>query len=133
MGGAHERSLLDRDSRGGGQCIESFFDNLDHALLLRAVQHFTDCRWVLLYVERWLRADVVLPDGHHERREKGTPQGGVVSPVLANLPHFAFDRWMRETCPDVPFARRGNDLAVPFACSGGAAGEWRHGEGRSVA
>jgi RNA-directed DNA polymerase len=100
------KGVLDLDIRG-------FFDNLDHTLLLRAVQHFTDCRWVLLYVERWLRADVVLPDGHHERREKGTPQGGVVSPVLANIfLHFAFDRWMRATCPDVPFERYADDIVV---------------------
>ena len=77
--------VLDVDIRG-------FFDNLDHPLVLRAVRRFTDCRWVLLYVERWLRADVVLPDGKRERRERGTPQGGVVSPLLANIfLHFAFD------------------------------------------
>ena len=98
--------LLDLDIRG-------FFDNIDHKLLLRAVRHFTDCRWVLLYVERWLRADVVLPDGRHESREKGTPQGGVVSPVLANIfLHFAFDRWMRDTCPDIPFERYADDIVV---------------------
>ena len=98
--------VLDLDIRG-------FFDNLDHELVLRAVQHFTDCRWVLLYVERWLRADVVLPDGRHERREKGTPQGGVVSPVLANIfLHFAFDQWMRDTCPGIPFERYADDIVV---------------------
>lgn len=98
--------VLDLDVRG-------FFDNLDHALVLRAVRRFTDCRWVLLYVERWLRADVVLPDGQREQRVRGTPQGGVVSPVLANIfLHLAFDEWMREHYPDVPFERYADDVIV---------------------
>lgn len=98
--------VLDLDIRG-------FFDSLDHALVLRAVRRFTDCRWVLLYVERWLRVDVVLPDGQRERRERGTPQGGVVSPVLANIfLHLAFDQWMHEHYPDVPFERYADDVIV---------------------
>lgn len=98
--------VLDLDVRG-------FFDNLDHALILRAVRRFTDCRWVLLYVERWLRADFVLADGQREQRERGTPQGGVVSPVLANMfLHLAFDAWMREHFPGVPFERYADDVIV---------------------
>jgi retron-type reverse transcriptase len=65
--------------------IKGFFDNIDHDLLMLAVHRHTDCRWVALYVERWLKADVVLPDGTRQRRERGTPQGGVISPLLANL------------------------------------------------
>ncbi len=60
--------------------IKGFFDNIDHTLLMRAVRRHTDCRWVLLYVERWLKADVLMPDGTLESRNKGTPQGGVITP-----------------------------------------------------
>jgi len=60
--------------------ISKFFDTLDHGLVMRAVRRFTDCRWVLLYIERWLRADVVLQDGTLHRRGAGTPQGGVLTP-----------------------------------------------------
>jgi group II intron reverse transcriptase/maturase len=90
--------------------IRSFFDNLDHALLLRALRRHTDCKWVLLYVERWLRASVQLEDGSLKARDKGTPQGGVVSPILSNLfLHYAFDRWMQKCHPDVPFERYADD------------------------
>ncbi|MGH2376134.1 MAG: reverse transcriptase domain-containing protein, partial [bacterium] len=58
--------------------IQGFFDNIDHELLMRAVRKHTDCPWVLLYIERWLRAPVQMPDGTLVKREKGTPQGGVV-------------------------------------------------------
>jgi len=76
--------------------IKSFFDDIDWELLMRAVRRHTDCKWVLLYLERWLRAPVCMPDGQLIHREKGTPQGAVVSPVLANLfLHYAFDLWMR--------------------------------------
>ena len=103
--------------------VQAFFDNLDHALVMRAVKRFTDCRWVLLYVERWLRADVVLPDGQRERRERGTPQGGVVSPVLANIfLHLAFDRWMHEHYPEVPFERYADDVIVH--CSSEKQARW---------
>src|ERR1700680_461126 len=90
--------------------IRSFFDNLDHDLLLRAVRHHTDCEWVLLYVERWLKASVQLEDGSTVMRDKGTPQGGVVSPLLSNLfLHYVFDRWMRKHFPDIPFERYADD------------------------
>lgn len=65
--------------------IKSYFDSIDWELMMRAVRHHTDCQWVLLYIERWLRAPVSMPDGTVVSREKGTPQGAVVSPVLANL------------------------------------------------
>jgi RNA-directed DNA polymerase len=90
--------------------IKSFFDNLSHALLLRALRRHTDCKWVLLYVERWLKAPVQLVDGSLEARDKGTPQGGVVSPLLSNLfLHYVFDRWMQKHYPEIPFERYADD------------------------
>lgn len=91
--------------------IKGFFDNIDHDLLMLAVHRHTDCRWVALYVERWLKADVVLPDGTRQRRERGTPQGGVISPLLANLfLHYAFDKWMGREHRNVQFARYADDI-----------------------
>ncbi len=70
---------------------------------MRAVRKHTDCRWILLYIERWLKAPVQLEDGTLMHREKGTPQGGVISPLLANLfLHYAFDEWMRRNYPTSP-------------------------------
>jgi len=72
--------------------IRGLFDNLDHELLMKALRHHCDCRWVLLYIQRWLTAPLQHQDGHLSQRSKGTPQGGVISPVLANLfLHYAFD------------------------------------------
>lgn len=93
--------------------IKGFFDNLDHALLLQAVRKHTDCRWLSLYVERWLQAPAQLPDGTLAVREKGTPQGGVISPLLANLfLHYAFDVWMQRHYPVVYFERYADDIIV---------------------
>ena len=90
--------------------IKSFFDDIDRELLMRAVRKHTDCPWVLLYLERWLRAPVQMADGSLIGRERGTPQGGVVSPLLANLfLHYAFDMWMRRHHPAVPFERYADD------------------------
>lgn len=90
--------------------IRAFFDNLSHELLLRALRRHTDCKWVLLYVGRWLKAPVQLEDGSLEPRDKGTPQGGVVSPLLSNLfLHYVFDRWMQKHYPDIPFERYADD------------------------
>ena len=90
--------------------IKAFFDSIDTNLLMRAVRKHTDCPWVLLYIERWLRAPVQMADGSLVGRERGTPQGGVVSPTLANLfLHYAFDMWMRRTHPDIPFERYADD------------------------
>ena len=98
--------VLDLDVRG-------FFDNIDHELMLRAVRTHTDCPWVLLYIERWLKAPAQLENGTLESRDKGTPQGGVVSPLLANLfLHYAFDEWMRRNHPTVPFERYADDMIV---------------------
>ena len=76
--------------------VKGAFDNLDHDLLMKAVCKHTDCRWVLLYVERWLKALTMTDSGELRERGRGTPQGGVISPLLMNLfMHYAFDRWMK--------------------------------------
>jgi len=93
--------------------IRAFFDSLDHRLVMHAVRRYTRCRWVLLYVERWLKAPMQLEDGSLEERKSGTPQGGVVSPVIANIfLHLAFDSWMAESHPDVPFERYADDVVI---------------------
>jgi RNA-directed DNA polymerase len=93
--------------------IKGFFDNLDHELVLRAVGKHTSCKWILLYVERWLKAPMQLPDGMLCQRERGTPQGGVISPLLANLfLHYAFDVWMQRTHPNIPFERYADDIVA---------------------
>ena len=93
--------------------IKAFFDSLDHELVERAVAHHTDIPWVRLYVARWLRAPVQRPDGTQEPRARGTPQGGVLSPLLANLfLHYAFDVWMKRTNPSCPFARYADDAVA---------------------
>lgn len=90
--------------------IKGFFDNIDHDLLMRAVRHHTQVKWVLLYLERWLTAPVQLLDGTLQERSKGTPQGGVVSPLLANLfLHYTFDAWMQRNYPHIPFERYADD------------------------
>jgi group II intron reverse transcriptase/maturase len=93
--------------------IKAFFDSIPHDLVERAVAHHTDSPWVRLYIARWLRAPMQRPDGTLEARTKGTPQGGVASPLLANLfLHYAFDVWMRRTFPSVPFERYADDALV---------------------
>jgi RNA-directed DNA polymerase len=97
--------------------IKAFFDSLDHDLVERAVAHHTDVPWVRLYISRWLRAPVQMPDGTLEPRAKGTPQGGVISPLLANLfLHYAFDMWMRRSFPECPFERYADDAVVHCRC-----------------
>lgn len=93
--------------------IKGMFDNISHELLLRAVRKHTECKWVILYIERWLKAPLQLADGTLVARTKGTPQGGVVSPVLCNLfMHYAFDFWMRRTFAHVPWCRYADDGLV---------------------
>lgn len=95
--------VLDLDLKG-------FFDSIDHGLLMRAVRKHTDCKWVLLYIERWLKAPVQSEDGILIHRDKGTPQGGVISPLLANLfLHYAFDTWMQRQYPQILFERYADD------------------------
>lgn len=91
--------------------IKGFFDSIDHQLLIKAVRHHVDCPWVLLYIERWLVAPVKLEDGTIEERTQGSPQGAVISPVLANLfLHYVFDVWMRRHHAGVPFERYADDV-----------------------
>jgi group II intron reverse transcriptase/maturase len=91
--------------------IKSFFDEIDHDLLMKAVHHHVSESWMLLYIERWLKAPVVLPDGSLEQRSCGTPQGGVVSPLLANLfLHYAFDHWMAARHRSIVFERYADDI-----------------------
>jgi len=90
--------------------IRGLFDNINHDLLMKALRHHCKCRWVLLYIERWLRVPLQQPDGSLIERNQGTPQGGVVSPILANLfLHYAFDAWVRRELPGVPFCRYADD------------------------
>lgn len=93
--------------------ISAFFDNLRHDLVMKAVAHHTDLKWLHLYVERWLKAPLQLKDGTLKDRTAGTPQGGVVSPLLANLfMHYAFDDWLKRHYPDVPFERYADDALI---------------------
>lgn len=90
--------------------IKGFFDNLDHELMMRAVRAHTEESWVRLYIERWLNAPIEMQDGTQQVPEKGTPQGGVASPLLANLfLHYAFDKWMERQYPGIPFERYADD------------------------
>ena len=103
--------------------IKGFFDSIDWELLLgRSVKH-TDCPWVLLYIERWLKAPVQDGGRHIEPRTGGTPQGGVISPLLANLfLHYAFDVWMARTYPRIPFERYADDIICHCKSADGGAG-----------
>ncbi len=96
--------------------IRAFFDSLDHDLVLRVVSKHTDLRWVLLYVQRWLHAPLQMPDGTLVQRDRGTPQGSAISPLLANLfLHYAFDTWLVREFPSVKFERYADDAVVHCA------------------
>jgi len=90
--------------------IKGLFDNIEHELLMKAVRHHTKCEWTLLYIERWLKAPFQKEDGTLTERTIGTPQGGVISPVLANLfLHYVFDKWMERNQSQNPFCRYADD------------------------
>lgn len=92
--------------------IKGYFDNIDHDLMMQALRHYCKDKWVHLYAERWLKADVMQEIGL-SKRFTGTPQGGVISPLLANLfLHVAFDKWMDKHHPDKPFERYADDIVV---------------------
>ena len=93
--------------------VRAFFDSVGHDLLMKAVAHHTDERWVLLYIQRWLKAPMTMRDGTDAPRERGTPQGSPISPLLANLfMHYAFDKWMDREHPGCPFERYADDVVV---------------------
>ena len=93
--------------------IRKFFDSVPWDLVLKAVAAHTDQPWVLLYVRRWLAAPLQLPDGTLQERDRGTPQGSAVSPMLANLfLHYAFDAWMARKFPSIRFERYVDDVVV---------------------
>jgi RNA-directed DNA polymerase len=105
---------------------QAYFDSIDWELMLRAVRQHTDCRWVLLYVERWLKAPVQMEDGSIVPRTAGTPQGGVISPLLANLfMHYSFDMWMVRNYPTIPFERYADDAICHCGSAEDARELWR--------
>ncbi|AGK99593.1 group II intron reverse transcriptase/maturase [Clostridium pasteurianum] len=93
--------------------IKGLFDNINHELLMKAVRKHTNCTWILLYIERWLTAPLQDKDGSIITRTSGTPQGSVISPVLANLfLHYTFDKWMEINFPSNPWARYADDAVA---------------------
>ncbi len=114
--------------------VKGYFDSIDWELLLKAIRHHTDCPWVLLYIERWLKVPVQMENGSVVPRRSGTPQGGVISPLLANLfLHYAFDRWMANTYPHIPFERYADDAICHCRSAEDAQALWRALAGRFAA
>src|SRR3546814_11767213 len=102
--------------------------DLDHGLLMKAVRKHTDNPWVIIYIERWLRAPMQMPDGTLIERDRGTPQGGVVSPILSNLfLHYLFDVWMGRYNKDMPWCRyadRSEERRVGKECVSTCRSRW---------
>lgn len=93
--------------------VKGLFDNIDHELLMRVVSRHVKETWICLYIERWLKTPFVLKNGEVIERNAGTPQGGVISPVLANMfLHYVFDMWMKRNFPQAPFERYADDGVV---------------------
>jgi group II intron reverse transcriptase/maturase len=93
--------------------IKGLFDNIPHELLMKAVRKHTQEAWILLYIERWLRAPMQMKDGSETERTRGLPQGGVISPVLSNLfLHYVLDMWMARNHGDKPWCRYADDGLV---------------------
>lgn len=93
--------------------IKGFFDNISHSKLMQLLQNHTEEKWVMMYIERWLKAGVEQEDRSIAARTKGTPQGGVISPLLANIYlHHAFDEWMNKENPYCPFERYADDIVI---------------------
>lgn len=117
------KSALDAVSQARRRCwrddwvldmdIKGFFDALDHSLVMKAVSRYTQCKWTLLYIERWLKAEVILPNGDKLQCTQGTPQGGVISPLIANIfLHLVFDQWMQKEFSCIHFERYADDIVV---------------------
>ena len=112
--------------------IKGLFDNLPHDLLLKALRKNVQCKWALLYIERWLTAPMEK-DGERTERTRGTPQGGVISPVLSNLfLHYAFDLWMTRTHPELPWCRYADDGLVHCRTEKEAEALWAELQARLV-
>ncbi len=93
--------------------IKGYFDNIDHELLMKGLKHYCKDKWVALYVKRWIEAGVITREGMYQDRLTGTPQGGVISPLLSNLfLHIVFDGWMEKYHPEKPFERYADDIVV---------------------
>lgn len=93
--------------------VKGLFDNIDHELLMRVVRRHVKEVWICMYIERWLKTPFVLWNGEVIERNAGTPQGGVISPVLANMfLHYVFDMWMKRNFPQAPFERYADDGVV---------------------
>lgn len=93
--------------------ISKFFDTIDHELMMKAVRHHCDEQWMILYIERWLKAPVQEKNGEIKETSKGTPQGGVISPLLANLYlHYSFDLWMTREFSEIKFERYADDAVI---------------------
>lgn len=94
--------------------IKGYFDNIDHGLLLKALSRHVEEKWILMYVRRWLEVPVKQSDGQlTERRGKGVAQGGIISPMLANLfLHYALDKWLTKDYPQVKFVRYADDVII---------------------
>ena len=93
--------------------VKGLFDNIDHELLMRVVRRHVKEAWICMYIERWLKTPFVLRNGEVIERNAGTPQGGVISPVLANMfLHYVFDMWMKRNFPQAPFERYADDGVV---------------------
>jgi group II intron reverse transcriptase/maturase len=93
--------------------IKGLFDNIPHDLLLKAVHKHTDSPWVRLYIKRWLTAPMQMPNGERVARGLGTPQGGVISPILSNLfLHYVFDKWLQKHYPKTQWCRYADDGLV---------------------
>lgn len=93
--------------------IKGYFDTIDHELMLKGLDHYCKDKWVLMYVSRWLKSGVITTGGNYEETTKGTPQGGVISPLLSNLYlHIVFDKWMEKNHPKKVFERYADDIVV---------------------
>lgn len=93
--------------------IVGLFDNINHGLLFKAVDRHIEERWIRLYLKRWCKAPMVDEDGNIQERSKGVSQGGVTSPLLANLfMHYAFDKWMQRTNPQCLYERYADDAVI---------------------